>query len=257
MWFLPPRTRKQVTSEIRTPERQNIRRQIDELFRHDGSRIEQIKTFTLTVYENYKQAVVQSKRGQFLFLLAWWVFYGIQADIIGTVSLGPASAHRVKSFTLAAPLLLGWLFYYIALSITAAGYLRVVIENNLKHMLPKAHEMGLARLMLVPTMFGTEYYVGEQSHVSWLNTVTKVWLWVIRLALIIGGFLVFAHGVWIAWTTTSVSLGWKALVTIVGATCWLRGFVLLITLSSLIGGTRYHGPSAMRDDSQNNDVAPL
>jgi len=214
-----------------------IRQKIDALFTNqDRVSSEEIRALQAVIQENYRRAVEQTKKGTAAFIVSWVTFCAISIGVVSGGTFGSITIGQVKSLLLAAPILLGWLFYYTTLSLTAAGYLRAAMTQIFKYSFPEAHSLGLDRLLLTPTMFGTEYYMRQQSSLRWLNRVSSFWLISLRIGIVLGGALLFVHGTAAMWFDAPFNGSWLTLVTVVGSVCWIRGFLLLVTLIEQVAG---------------------
>jgi hypothetical protein len=160
--------------------RRNIDNEIDQLFEGTDSISESKTSEVLSrLYQNMDTAEKKLHIRITSIVAIWIVAYGVHLGVFSEASLATFKATSLKPFIMAAPLMVGILFYGALSSFSGMACYQMAVQRIFKNTSKRIYENNIEFLLLPPTVFSIERAVltnqdgiYEKLYIYWVATIS-------------------------------------------------------------------------------------
>jgi hypothetical protein len=167
-------------------------------------------------------------------IFAWGLFWAVGAGVISEGAVASMKFASPKWILLAAPPVVGALFYLCMASFAAATLLGRVMKSILVNTWPELGRLGLIEVTLLPTITNIERFLANNLvGAGRISKVNLVWLTAVILTFGIASLMSQLQMIWFAVALYPGSL-WAAVGSVImGVVLWVRGFFVSVTVLAL------------------------
>jgi hypothetical protein len=190
---------------------------------------ESLDDWRIVVYklqENHAEASKNSARYGGLLILAWATFYSVGIGIVTEGQVSSLKFPNPKMLLIAAPPLLGLLFYLWSSAMNSANLLALAFSESFKCILPEMYKRNLEYLLLSPSIWTVETVLEKEAEEAWINRFQDAWRDGLMIAAVIGSFAAVIHLSTVLWRVNVYHPASVTISVLVGLVLWLRGFVM-------------------------------
>lgn len=184
-----------------------------------------LQEFVKQLAENRFGAERSLSRAMFLFLGVWCVSYLIGEGAVEEFGLGPAKVHDISQLLITAPIILGFLSYSIASSLSSLMTMGTALEKFYSKAIPKLATTDLVSLLSRHGFLGAENML-RRDEWGWDRYLNRAVLVIVVLFPTLIPPIAVIHTSWLA---IQMNLApWYSLygASILGMFFWVRGVVL-------------------------------
>ena len=206
-----------------------------------AQRLDELEGETVDIVElrEYYDAVVLAREEAVRAVARYFVFWALSWALFYAVATGAISESTVASFKVinprwilvAAPPLMGSLFYLIATATWSSAIRMSVMRRLRTKRWPSLAASGLINLMLTPSIINTEWFLAFDFKASRDRTISVIWVSCVTMAFFFASFYSLWQTIEFVWRLYPGSAEVTYISIAIGVLFWARGLSAAQALS--------------------------